>query len=209
MLLMALSLTAIERSFTPEKVPIPKELERLKLPFPQPLDVEIGAGTGEHAIAYCRNNRQRHLLAIEKTKERFQKFSAKLENESFNNLTSVHGNAIPWITHALRPGSVERYFIFYPNPYPKLRQANKRFYRMPFMSKLIETMKTNATLTITSNVKSHIEEARLILNTAWGMKITSNKSIDPNSRFQPRSLFEKKYLARGEHCYELVCTKLN
>ena len=64
------------RDFSPQSVPIPPEdATKILLPYLfQPLDIEIGCGTGVFSMNYCLKNPKRCLLSIERTKNKFFQF---------------------------------------------------------------------------------------------------------------------------------------
>jgi tRNA G46 methylase TrmB len=168
------------------------------------LDIEIGCGVGFHPISYARKNPDRLLVAVEKTTKKFEKFKRRfLNHKSPANLIPVHANAVAWITHYIQPESVDRYFILYPNPYPKNPQ--KRFFAMPFMAYLIETLKPHGEITLATNEKFHADEARELGVQQWNLKLIKDEILPLDST--PRTHFEKKYLARGEACFNLKFLK--
>ncbi len=83
-----------------------------------PLCLEIGAGKGKHAMLFTEQHPERHLVAIERTKEKFLAMQKQQELHARAHLTPVHADALPWIVHALYPAQVEQAFILYPNPEP-------------------------------------------------------------------------------------------
>lgn len=188
-----------------DKTNIPKPDIKVEIPLSyQNLDIEIGCGVGFHPIDYAKNNPERLLIAIEKTKEKFDKFLGRLERHpNIKSVVPIHTNAVWWIAHFVKPNSVDRYFILYPNPYPK--DPQKRFFQMPFMNHLVETLKLGGTITLATNEKYYFDESLENAEKIFGLKVIENKAVDPSGK--PRTHFEKKYLERGETCYNLVFRK--
>jgi tRNA (guanine-N7-)-methyltransferase len=197
------------RDFQASLVPRPRLYDYFELPD-LPLDIEIGAGVGWFALDYCQKNPDRFLVAIEKTIEKFEKFERAFENKnSPENLLPVHAHAINWITHLIPLKSVSNYFILYPNPYPKEGQANKRFHRMPFMARVLETMKKDGEITFATNVESLADEIIDYCERVWGLTLKEEKKLTKKDlkAWTPRTPFEKKYLERGETCWNLVFSR--
>jgi tRNA G46 methylase TrmB len=190
------------RAFPRDKVPLPPDFQPLPIDPAKPLDVEIGCGVGFHPLKYAKEHPDRQVLAFERTKEKFEKFANRLaHHDPLPNLIPVHGDAIPWITHALKPASVDRYFLLYPNPYPKEGQRNLRFHEMPFFAVIVETMKAGGTLTLATNMEYYHAEARAKITGEWGLELVVDEVLAPDT--PPRTHFEKKYLLRGERCWNL------
>jgi tRNA (guanine-N7-)-methyltransferase len=193
------------RTFKSEKILKPKKLDQFRLPenVSEILDIEIGCGVGWHPIQYARGNPDRYLVAIEHTREKFEKFKNRVsKNDVLENLLPVHANAIAWITHSLPPESVSKILILYPNP--ERKASNKRWIRMPFMAKLIEILKPDGKIIFATNESFYRDEIVKFAPTL-GLKITEEKKLGKADK--PRTHFEKKYLARGETCFDLVLVK--
>lgn len=195
------------RDFNPKSVPIPAgDFDFVKdLKFP--IVVEIGCGTGMHSLCYAQENLEQEIVAIERTKEKYRKFfNSYLQQGQPKNIYPVQADAILWLSHFIKERQVKKYFLLYPNPYPKKKHKNLRFVNMPFFSFLLKTLVHGGEIVLATNVFSYYTEAKEKILSHWGMTLIEDKLIPKNSR--PRTLFEKKYLERGELCYNLVFKKL-
>ena len=199
------------RAFREEKAPRPRLFEGFERPSGR-LEIEIGCGTGLYAQKSAPQDSTRTLIAIEHTHERFGKFQRRLEKEGCpSNLVPVHANAISWITHAVGEAWVDRYWLLYPNPYPKTRDRGLRWHAMPFFHKLLSTLRPGGELVLATNLKWYADEAENHFRSVWGLTITARDEITQKScetqGFVPRTAFEKKYLERGETCHEVRAVK--
>ncbi len=192
------------RQFNPDKIPVPKDVR----PFEPPegsLALEIGCGVGYHPVQFALDNPGTFLIAIERTKEKFEKFQRRYENhDSPKNLYPVFGDAIPWIYHKLPDHCLDQIFILYPNPYPKSKHQNRNFLNMPFTQELIKKLKTGASIELATNSKDYVEaiEGNLKSLNTMGLEL-NEKTVIPKD-FKWRTHFEKKYLERNEECINLV-----
>ena len=166
-------------------------------------DLEIGAGQGLHAIRYCQSHPERRLLAIERTKNKFNAFKQRwLNHPNLKNLLPLHADAISVISQYIEPGCLEHVFLLYPNPYPKNRHGNLRWHNSPFMAQLLSAMTASAELHLATNLRWYADEAILSMRSNWQMECIQDRQI--SSGMPPRTHFERKYLGRGEVCYDLV-----
>jgi len=198
------------RAFQAEKVLKPKNSEAFRLPIDfspyTPVDLEIGCGVGLHPIQYAKANPDRFLIAIEHTREKFDKFRGRLDRHpELKNILAVHADAVAWTTYCLEPSSISRCFILYPNPNPKA--PSKRWFRMPFMSKLIECLKPEGEITLATNIEGYFDEAMTFGTQEWALQLLSRSEITLSAGLKPRTHFEKKYLERGEVCFDAVFRK--
>lgn len=187
------------RSFTP---PPTEDYPAFTTPK-GPLDIEIGCGVGLHPIQYQGKNPNRTLVAIEHTKEKFEKFFRRFENhDSPKNLIPIHANGISWTAQQLAENTVDRFYFLYPNPNPKPGDLNKRWYAMPFMHKVLEILKPEGELILATNEKFYRDEAIDYFINVWNLKLKEETLLDKD--YPHRTHFEKKYLERGQTCYNLV-----
>lgn len=163
--------------------------------------MEIGAGKGKHAIQFASSNKDKHLIAIERTREKFNAFQKQAALGELNNLTFVHADAIAFCVHFIAPNSLDGVFILYPNPEP--HNKNQRWLNMPFFEFLLSRLKVGGFIIIASNIESYMDEACQLLDEVWQLPYTK-RAIDSTSA---RTHFEIKYLARGELCQEIILTK--
>lgn len=187
------------RQFKPEKLFAPRGFVKPQILSPQYL--EIGAGRGKHALMFAQDNPDKNLIAIERTRNKFNDFAQKAEKLSLDNLVAVHADAIPWVVHALEPKSLAGVFLLYPNPEPK--NPSQRWFNMPFFEFLLSRMQDNAKLVLATNIESYIEEAEQLARTQWRLE-PSVYAVDKSSQ---RTHFEVKYLARGETCWQMDIIK--
>lgn len=173
-----------------------------------PLDLEIGCGVGWHPIQYAKANPDRLLVAIEHTRAKFESFERRAQNHpQLTNLLPVHADAVRWVTHALKPHSIDRIFLMYPNPEPKA--PNKRWLRMPFFAKLLEVLKPDGTITLATNIEAYMSEAIDYASEVWNLRVVERRTFTKDSMPPggPRTHFEKKYLARGEACFDVTFSR--
>lgn len=170
--------------------------------------LEIGAGTGLHALSFSSQHPDTFLIALERTLTKFSSFQRQISMLTTppHNLFALQADALWWCAQNLNKAfPIDQVFILYPNPYPKKKQANLRFANMPFVGFLIEHMGRPSTLEVSTNEEFYVEEVQKVLPTEWGLEIEVARKLPPGS--QPRTAFEKKYLDRGEPCFQCIFRK--
>lgn len=192
------------RSFKPEFIPAPRVCPDLAPALAaEAVDVEIGAGQGMHAVRYAIENPGRSLIAIERTKNRFHQLARRREDHpSLTNLFPVHCDALSVFVHRIPDAAIDRIFLLYPNPYPKEKQSNLRWYNMPFMDFLKTKLKSGGQLILATNMDYYAEEAEQKMVADWRFQLRAKEHVTKDRA--PRSHFEKKYLERGQDCWNLI-----
>lgn len=192
------------REFNPAflKIPPHPRYEEIKLLLPnyKRFELEIGAGVGLHPVLRAKESPETLVIGIERTREKAEKFLRRTENNSLKNLVAVHADVIPWLWHFDEEVLFDQVWILYPNPEPG--NKNQRWIHSPFMGHLVKRIKSSSKIIIATNIISYADELEKLSEKNWNLKA---------ERFQylgaPRTHFEKKYLLRGEKCFEIQLTK--
>ena len=203
------------RDFDPNNLPLiddwglPEGLPAPPLDHPD-LYLEIGCGTGDHALSFANFNPNKHLVAIERTNNKYRRFLNKFQKFKPNNLSPIQADAILWSSQYLKKNSLSGCFILYPNPYPKNKQSNLRWHNMPYFQHLITLLKPEAQIILATNIKDYANELKDVVskNHSHQLELSELTIIDPK-KIEPRTAFEKKYLLRGETCYNIILNKSN
>lgn len=152
---------------------------------------------------WAKSHPSGQILAIERTSEKYAKFKRRLDHHSDlqDRVFAAHADAawlVPWLSE-----TVDHCFWLYPNPEPKRR--NHRIAHSKLTSLVVEMIKPGGQLTIATNVESYAEELRIELPRRFNLELAFDEkwSLDRGAR----SHFEKKYLARGEPCFNFEFLK--
>ena len=193
------------RAFQPQRLSAPRDFMIPKIisdnKDEKPLILEIGAGKGKHALSFALQNPDKHLIAIERTRNKFDAFSKLAILQDLSNLDAIHADAIAWTVHALKPNSVAKIFILYPNP--EQHNPNQQWLNMPFFEFLLSRLQVGGEIILATNIQSYMDNAEHQAAKLWCL---------PNTRYRvpvdsQRTHFEVKYLARQEVCWELSIRK--
>jgi len=195
------------------RAPAPEFFGRPIEPVPAGVDtLEIGCGVGWHAITMAQRHPDWQILAVERTHEKYRKFSDRLDRHRASGVTldNLHARNVDFAVlqnlYPLQPGSLKRVFILYPNPYPKPKHLNKRWYAMPFLQVIVDLMQDGATLNLATNIKDYAEGCCLAFPEV-GLELTSQRVLGIVDVEHARTHFEKKYLSDSQPCYDLVFEK--
>ncbi len=166
-----------------------------------PVVLEIGAGKGKHALSYAKAHLNEHIIAIERTRNKFDAFLKLAQEQNLLNLTPVHADAIPWIVHATAASSITAIYILYPNPEP--HNPNQQWLNMPFFEFLLSRLIEGGKIIIASNIETYMDNAERQAREIWQLP-TERTQVAANSQ---RTHFEAKYLARKQTCWQLTMQK--
>ena len=192
-----------ERAFQPQRLSAPRDfsMPAAVLKPESSLVLEIGAGKGKHALSFAMQNPDKHLIAIERTRNKFDVFEKMAAQQNSANLTTIHADAIAWIVHAIAPNSIDSIYILYPNP--EQHNPNQQWLNMPFFEFLLSRLQVGGEIILATNIETYMDNAKQQANEIWRLPNTRSQVASSSHRTH----VEVKYLARQETCWQLSMTK--
>ena len=91
----------------------------------QPLWLEIGFGGGEHLAALAKQQPDVAFIGCEPFQNGVVKLLQTIETEGQRNIR-IHADDARQVLRAMPPASLQRAYILYPDPWPKLRHHKRR-----------------------------------------------------------------------------------
>lgn len=121
--------------------------------FPRPVSdlwLEVGFGGGEHLAAQAEANPDVGLIGCEPFVNGVASLLQHLEARGLGNVRVVPDDARP-VLDALPDASVGRVFVLFPDPWPKLRHAFRRFIGPDNLPRLARVLKDGAELRLATD----------------------------------------------------------
>ncbi len=104
----------------------------------------------------------------------------------------------------LPPCSVERFHIYFPDPWPKNKHRRRRFLRLGNLSLLCSILKPEGQIFFLTDFFDYYLQTKVLLCFHSGLTL----SEDPFPLEANVSLYGKKFIARGKTIYFLSAKKL-
>jgi tRNA (guanine-N7-)-methyltransferase len=170
-------------------------------------DVIIDAccGVGESSIVLAQKNPTAKVIGIDKSAVRLSKHShykRQKEGDISNNVRVFQADLNDFwrlIAEHLKTAKwrVSKQCLFYPNPYPKKAQVQKRWHASPALIALLDC---STNIEVRSNWLIYLSEFQQALS-IHGVKSKINKVSGV-----PITPFERKYSDSGQPCWQLHTT---
>jgi tRNA (guanine-N7-)-methyltransferase len=98
--------------------------------------VELGFGRGEFLLDLAAKDPGAAHLGVEYSPKRVLKLARRLARTELRNVRLLHGRAESVVLELLEPASVERFWINFPDPWPKKRHHKRRLLQPAFVHEL-------------------------------------------------------------------------
>jgi tRNA (guanine-N7-)-methyltransferase len=156
--------------------------------------LEIGFGGGEHLLSQARRNPDALLIGCEPYEDGVIKVLSAVEAEGLKNIR-VHMGDVRDVLRQLSPGSLDRAFILFPDPWPKRKHRKRRLVNSSLLDFLARALRPNAELRIATDIGDY---ARTMLEAfqAEPRFLWQAKSPD-DWRMRPSDWVETKYESKA------------
>ncbi len=106
----------------------------------KPLWLEIGFGGGEHLAALAARHPEVAFIGCEPFENGVTKLLGALEEQSAENVR-IHADDARDVLRAMPEGRLERVYILYPDPWPKLRHHKRRIVNAALLDLLASSLR--------------------------------------------------------------------
>ena len=167
-----------------------------------PVVLEIGSGHGAAAIAYCLAHPEADLVALEVHVPGVARMLAAAQEAGVTNLWVHPGDAMPFLSDRVTPGTLTAVHLFFPDPWPKQKHAKRRFVQQHTLELVASRLVPGGELLVATDIAAYAAHARTQLahHGRWDVVEGERPS------WRPDDGFEAKGLRAGRAVTELRCT---
>lgn len=169
----------------------------------RPVIVEIGCGFGEATMSMAAREPKTAIVAIDVHTRGIARLMQRLDAESITNVRVVHGDAVAFLTDAVRPGSLAGVSIFFPDPWPKARHHKRRLVQGPFVDLLASRLAPGAVLHLATDWEPYADQMLAVLTNCPDLE-NAHEAYAPRPDGRPLTRYESAGLDKGHDVYDLV-----
>jgi tRNA (guanine-N7-)-methyltransferase len=165
-----------------------------------PLHVDLGCGDGSFLCALAQRTPEKNFLGIERLLGRIRsatRKAAKIANVRLLRMESSYA-----VRYLLPVGSVETFYLLFPDPWPKRRHWGRRIVTDDFLSAISQALVENGTFRIATDQREYLEKMKEMARANSNFAI-----IDPTVADLPLTKFEKTFRAQGASIHWLELRK--
>ena len=157
-----------------------------------PLEIELGAGTGDFIIARAAEFPERNFLAIESSGVVSRMLAVRCGRAALRNLRVLRMDGRTLVNLMIAPESVSAYHIYFPDPWPKERHHKRRLFTPYLVANLERTLAPGGTLYVATDVGEYAGEIFAMLD---AVALVSSPEEVPGC---VKTAFGRKFAAGGK-----------
>lgn len=171
-----------------------------------PVTLEIGFGMGDSLIQMALDAPDINFLGIEVHQAGVGRLLRLVEENSIDNIRVVCHDAVEVIRHNIKPGSLQRVNIFFPDPWHKKKHHKRRLIQPAFLTLLHSRMANKGLLHIATDWQPYAEHTIECVNESQLFRnISTDKDFVSGTDFgRPGTKFEKRGLKLGHRVFDMV-----
>lgn len=164
----------------------------------QEIWLELGFGGGEHMAAQAAANPQVGYIGCEIFINGIASGLAHIENQKLDNVRLYPEDARDFLA-TLKPGSLDRFFLLFPDPWPKTRHAPRRFINQDNLDLVASLLKPGAEFRIGSDDPTYVAWTMMHMSRrkdfVWLAERATDWLVRPAD--WPASRYEQKAIKQG------------
>jgi len=131
-----------------------------------PLEIDFGCHRGAFLIGMATLHPGSNFLGIEKQVDRTSRCNARSERLGLANARAIQGLG-PESLKALPAASTTTFHLYFPDPWPKRRHANRRVFQKNFLSEIRRILRPDGTLRLMTDNTPYFEEMGDLVRDGW------------------------------------------
>jgi tRNA (guanine-N7-)-methyltransferase len=157
-----------------------------------PLEIELGAGTGDFIIARAGEFPDRNFLAIESSRVVARMLAVRCGRAALRNLRVIRMDARTLVNLMIGSRSVSAYHVYFPDPWPKERHHKRRLFTPYLVANLERTLTPGGTLYVATDVGDYAGEIFAMLDAT--ALVRSPEEVPGSAK----TAFGRKFAAGGK-----------
>lgn len=123
-----------------------------------PFEIDLGCGKGRFLLARAGKFPGTNFLGIDRQLGRIRRIDRKALRAGLNNVRVLRLDGYYTVTYLVPPQSVDTYYIFYPDPWPKGKHHHNRIFNELFMDAIARTLKPGGKIHASTDHLPYFEE---------------------------------------------------
>lgn len=161
--------------------------------------LDIGFGGGESVIALALDRPHESIIGVEVHTPGVARVLADVESHGLTNVRVVEGDVVRLLDR-VPPGSLAGVRIWFPDPWPKVRQRDKRLVQTPVVGRLVDRLRQGGALHLATDVADYATQMAAVC--AAEPRLAGGVIDRP--AWRPLTRFEQRGLDEGRTAVDLV-----
>jgi len=176
----------------------------------QPLELELGIGSGYFLSRYAQNHLGTNILGVDKVASEVMRSADKARRLGVTNIRTLQYEALILLEEYIEPETFQRVHVYYSDPWPKKRHHRRRVWKPEFVQAAWKVLKPGGELYMKTDVSEYFEVIDDVIKSDGGFKNLMNHRLD----HEPidgdyETNFQRKAKEKGHPLHYQIWKKIN
>ena len=167
-----------------------------------PLHVDLGCGDGSFLCEIAQQFPKRNFLGIERLTKRVEKVRRKAEK--IENVRVLRADTLFAVRFLLPESSVEAFYLFFPDPWPKRRHQFRRIFTRDFLGAIAVALEPHGVLHVATDQLDYFDQIQRLSRAHLQFQVEPRS---PEDSIFPATKFERRFRELGAMIYRLTLRK--
>jgi len=173
------------------------------------LKVEVGFGVGSSLVQMAISDPDSLYLGIEVHQPGIGNCIKLIREQNVGNLKLIQHDAIEVLQYMLPEMSVDKLFLFFPDPWHKTRHNKRRIVNQLFRDLIFKILKPQGILHMATDWQHYAEHmAKDLLADSRFENLGNKSAYAAKPDYRPQTKFERRGLKLGHGVWDLLFRKL-
>jgi tRNA (guanine-N7-)-methyltransferase len=174
-----------------------------------PVHIEIGTGKAAFLLNEAMAQPEANFVGIERTRRYYRYAVDRIGRWGLKNVRIIRIDAAFFLTEFVPDESVDRFHIYFPDPWPKKRHHKRRFFCTVNLQQLLRCLKLGGELKIATDHAEYFEVIKELIATENNRleEIEFIPTAGADAGEWVGTNFERRYLKKNIPIYTLAIRK--
>ena len=170
--------------------------------------IEIGFGMGETLLHMATTFPEINFIGIEIHMPGIFKTLNSIEKNNLKNVKIYNADAIDVLQHCIPNNAVDKFLIFFPDPWHKKRHHKRRLIQKPFLELVTSKLTVNGIVHIATDWQDYAEHVLEVVSQMPELtNLAEENKFSPRPNYRPLTKFEARGKKLGHEIFDFLFLK--